>query len=48
MTIAEIFARDGEAFFRDRETQVIDRLAGGPRGILSTGGGAFLSARNRS
>jgi len=47
MTIAEIFARDGEAFFRDRETQVIDRLLEGRRGILSTGGGAFLSRRNR-
>ena len=47
MTIAEIFARDGEAFFRDRETQVIDRLLEGERGILSTGGGAFLTERNR-
>ncbi len=47
MTIAEIFERDGEAFFRDRETQVIDRLLEGERGILSTGGGAFLTERNR-
>ena len=47
MKIAEIFARDGEAFFRDRETQVIDRLLDGERGILSAGGGAFLSERNR-
>nr|WP_277621451.1 shikimate kinase [Oceaniglobus indicus] len=46
-TIAEIFARDGEAFFRDRETQVIERLLNGEPGILSTGGGAFLSATNR-
>jgi len=48
MTIAEIFARDGEAFFRDRETQVIDRLLDGKSGILSAGGGAFLSDRNRA
>lgn len=48
MNIAEIFARDGEAFFRDRETQVIDRLLENERGILSTGGGAFLSERNRA
>lgn len=47
MTIAEIFARDGEPFFRDRETQVINRLLEEQRGILSTGGGAFLSERNR-
>lgn len=47
MSIAEIFARDGESFFRDRETQVINRLLENKRGILSTGGGAFLSERNR-
>ena len=47
MTIAEIFARDGETFFREKETQVLERLLTGPPGILSTGGGAFLQARNR-
>ena len=47
MTIAEIFARDGEAFFRDKETQVIGRLLQDERCILSTGGGAYLSQRNR-
>ncbi len=47
MSIAEIFERDGEAFFRNRETEVIDRLIGAQCGILSTGGGAFLSQRNR-
>ncbi|WP_420863683.1 shikimate kinase [Algirhabdus cladophorae] len=47
MTIAEIFDRDGEAFFRDRETQVIDRLLAKSPSILSTGGGAFMAARNR-
>jgi shikimate kinase len=46
-TIAEIFARDGEAFFRERETQVIRRLLRGRPGILSTGGGAYMSERNR-
>ena len=47
MTIAEIFARDGEAFFRDKETQVIGRLLESERCVLSTGGGAFLSGTNR-
>ncbi|SMR71937.1 shikimate kinase [Aliiroseovarius halocynthiae] len=47
MTIAEIFERDGEAFFRDRETEVIGRLLDGERAILSTGGGAFMAERNR-
>ncbi|MBQ0806323.1 MAG: shikimate kinase [Sulfitobacter sp.] len=47
MAISEIFQRDGETFFRARETEVIDRLLDGPRAILSTGGGAFLAERNR-
>lgn len=48
MTIEEIFARDGEGFFRSRETEVIARLMEGPPGILSTGGGAWLQAKNRA
>ncbi|WP_232796394.1 shikimate kinase [Roseovarius salinarum] len=47
MTIPEIFERDGEGFFRARESEVIARLLDGPPAVLSTGGGAFLSARNR-
>ncbi|MCA0043858.1 shikimate kinase [Celeribacter litoreus] len=46
-TIAEIFERDGEAFFRRRETEVIGRLLEDERAVLSTGGGAFLSGTNR-
>ena len=48
MSIEEIFARDGEAFFRSRETEVIARLVEGPPGILSTGGGAWLQPDNRT
>jgi len=47
LTIAEIFERYGEAFFREKETQVIERLLDGPSCILSTGGGAWLAERNR-
>lgn len=47
-SIAEIFARDGEAFFRDREAEVIARLLAGAPAVLSTGGGAFLAERNRA
>jgi len=47
MTIAEIFERDGEAFFRAKESQVIARLLDAAPGVLSTGGGAFLSDENR-
>lgn len=49
MSIAEIFERDGEAFFRARESEVIARLMAAPqKGILSTGGGAFLREENRA
>ena len=48
MTIAEIFARDGEPFFRAKESQVIGRLLKARRGILSTGGGAYLHDSNRT
>lgn len=46
-TIAEIFARDGEPFFRARESEVIERLLAGVPCVLSTGGGAYLAERNR-
>lgn len=46
--IAEIFERDGEPFFRDREFEVIGRLLRSEPCVLSTGGGAFLSERNRT
>ena len=42
MSIQEIFTRDGEKFFREREAQVILRLMKGSPAILSTGGGAFI------
>ena len=49
MSIAEIFERDGEAFFRQKESQVIGRLlAAARKGVLSTGGGAYLRADNRA
>jgi len=48
MSVAEIFARDGEAFFRARETEVLRRLLRGPPSVLSTGGGVFLSPSNRA
>jgi shikimate kinase len=47
-SVPEIFERDGEAFFRIRETQIIERLLIEKRCILSTGGGAFLSEKNRT
>lgn len=48
MTIAEIFDRDGEPFFRKKESQVLGRLLDAEvKGVVSTGGGAFLNALNR-
>ena len=47
-SVPEIFERDGEAFFRSRETQIIERLLIEKLCILSTGGGAFLSETNRT
>lgn len=47
MSIAEVFARDGEAFFRQREAEVLARMLRQDPGVLSTGGGAFLSEQNR-
>ena len=46
-SIAEIFARDGEPFFRDKEARVISRLLDGTPCVLSVGGGAFLRAETR-
>ncbi|WP_108835650.1 shikimate kinase [Tateyamaria sp. Alg231-49] len=46
-TVPEIFERDGEPFFRSKETQVISRLLDTKRCVLSTGGGAFLAQENR-
>ena len=47
-SIAEIFERDGEAFFRARESEVLARLLRGTPCVLSTGGGAFLAGANRT
>ena len=48
MTIAEIFARDGEAAFRAGERRVIARLLDGPIHVLATGGGAFMDPATRA
>jgi shikimate kinase len=48
MTVAEIFARDGEAAFRAGERRVIQRLLDGPVHVLATGGGAFMDPATRA
>jgi len=46
-TIAEIFAREGEAGFRQREAAVVARLLQSDRCIISLGGGAVLREETR-
>lgn len=46
-TIAEIFARDGEAGFRNLETQMLRKVAGREKQVVSTGGGIILREENR-
>ncbi|MCC7283457.1 MAG: 3-dehydroquinate synthase [Acetobacteraceae bacterium] len=48
MTVAEIFARLGEAAFRDGERRVIARLLAGPPMVIAAGGGAFMDAATRA
>ncbi len=48
MSVAEIFARYGEAHFRDGERRVIARLLEGPPQVIATGGGAFMHPETRA
>ena len=48
MSIADIFARHGEADFRSGEARVIARLLDGGPQVLATGGGAVMNADTRS
>jgi shikimate kinase len=47
MTIPEIFAKHGEAYFRAGETRVIARLLESGPQVLATGGGAVMDQRTR-
>jgi len=48
MSIADIFARHGEAYFRSGEARVIARLLDGGPQVLATGGGAVMNADTRT
>ncbi|HUD90717.1 shikimate kinase [Sphingobium sp.] len=47
MTVAEIFERYGESYFRDGERRVIARLMDGAPKVIATGGGAFMQDETR-
>lgn len=46
-SIARIFAEDGEAVFRDMESQVVADLAARKHCVLALGGGAVVRPQNR-
>lgn len=45
--ISQIFEKDGEAYFRKVESEVLQEMAGRSGMVLTTGGGAVLSEANR-
>lgn len=46
-TVREIFASEGEAGFRRRESELLAELCGLDHHVIATGGGVVLSAENR-
>lgn len=46
MTISDIFALQGEEYFRNMEAEVIKSLAGRKGAVISTGGGAVIRRSN--
>ncbi len=47
-SIPEMFEQFGEAYFRDGERRVIARLVQSGRGVIATGGGAFVNPETRA
>ncbi|MBI3844107.1 MAG: AAA family ATPase [Planctomycetes bacterium] len=47
MTIAQIFAREGEPAFRDREYHALERVLAHDGQVIAAGGGVVLDERNR-
>lgn len=48
LSIAEIFERFGEDYFRDGERRVIARLIEEKTNVIATGGGAFINDETRA
>jgi len=46
MSIPELFKRDGEERFRERETDVLESVIGVKRHVFATGGGIVTQPRN--
>jgi len=45
-TISEIFATDGEPFFRDEEAVILRQTSQAERRVVATGGGIILQSQN--
>jgi shikimate kinase len=45
-TITEIFAKEGEAYFRQMEHQVLSEVAACTQSVIATGGGIVLKSEN--
>ena len=48
LPVEEIFRREGEHGFRRRESSAIDEAISSPARVIAVGGGAVLSAENRT
>jgi shikimate kinase len=48
LTVAELFAQQGEARFRDLESRALAEIACLPQAVVATGGGVVLRADNRA
>lgn len=46
-SIAQIFASEGEAYFRRRETELLASLSGRTRMVVACGGGTYAHEENR-
>lgn len=46
LSIAEVFAAEGEACFRRRESEAIHEIVQAPPAVISVGGGAVLHQKN--
>lgn len=46
MAIPDMFAQKGEAYFRAREHEMVERVAGRRNAVISTGGGTVKDPRN--
>jgi shikimate kinase len=47
LSVADLFAQRGEAFFRGEERRVAEELASEERVVVATGGGAFANPETR-